>query len=147
MSHVLLRWTFLGLAPTCISYRCLLRKVVCMLLLILIGRLLASILAGFVPLVSQFGLLSTADSPSMYSASQNGHVMDVKDVDMTKTVADPGDPGPPPYFWTIVRPEGLRKYSPPPPPISRSGSGTERSILPLQKLFVTSLNFIHCLIN
>ena len=38
MSHILLRWTFLGLAPTCISYRCLLRKVDCMLLLILVGK-------------------------------------------------------------------------------------------------------------
>ena len=54
-----------------------------MLLLILGEKLLASILAGFVPLVSQFGLLSAADSPPMYSASQNGHVMDIEDVDMT----------------------------------------------------------------
>ena len=67
-----------------------------MLLLILGEKLLASILAGFVPLVSQFGLLSAADSPPTYSASQNGHVMDIEDVDMTKTVADPGEgPGGP----------------------------------------------------
>ena len=135
MSHVSLRWTFLGLAPTFISNRCLLRKVDCMLLLIVVGRLLASILAGFVPLVSQFGLLSATDSLSMYSASQNGHVMDIEDVDITKTVADPGEgPRGPrhPHFRTKVRPEGLKKYfwetgrspylrvwiTPPPPPFS-----------------------------
>ena len=97
MSHVSLRWTFLGLAPTCISNRCLLRKVDCMLLLILGEKLLASIIvAGFVPLVSQFGLVSAADSPPMYGASQSGHVMDIEDVDMTKTVVDPGEgPGGP----------------------------------------------------
>ena len=61
-----------------------------MLLLILGEKLFASILAGFVPLVSQFGLLSAADSPPMYGASQNGHLMDIEDVDMTKTVVDPG---------------------------------------------------------
>ena len=70
-----------------------------MLLLIVVGRLLGSTLADFVPLVSQVGLLSATDSPSIYSASQNGHVMDIEDVDMTKTVANPGEgpggPGPP----------------------------------------------------
>ena len=140
MSHVSLRWTFLGLAPTCISNRCLLRKVDCMLLLILGEKLLASILAGFVPLVSQFGLLSAADSPPMYSASQNGHVMDIEDVDMTKTVADPGDgPGGPAsspldqreeiFLGDWVPPLSKGLDDPPPPPplllISRPGSGTE----------------------
>ena len=107
-----------------------------MLLLILGEKLLASIniVAGFVPLVSQFGLLSAADSPPMYSASQNGHVMNIKDVDMTKTVADPWEgPGGPASSSLDQREEiFLGDWvppldTPPPPPllISRPGSGTE----------------------
>ena len=105
-----------------------------MLLLILGEKLLASILAGFVPLVSQFGLLSAADSPPMYSASQNGHVMDIEDVDMKKTVADPGEgPGGPASSPLDQREEiflgdwAPPLSTPPPPLISRPGSGTEES--------------------
>ena len=109
-----------------------------MLLLILGEKLLASILAGFVPLVSQFGLLSAADSPPMYSASQNGHVMDIEDVDMTKTVAAPGEgPGGPASSSLLDQREEIflgdwvpplsKGLDDPPPPllISRPGSGTE----------------------
>ena len=69
----------------------------------------------------------------------------------TKPVADPGEgpggPGPPPYSWTKLRPEGPKKFGgestplPPPaplrkalddclpvPPILRSGSGTVNSV-------------------
>ena len=110
-----------------------------MLLLILGEKLLASILACFVPLVSQFGLLSAADSLPMYSASQNGHVMDIEDVDMKKTVADPGEgPGGPAsspldqreeiFLGDWVPPLSKGLDTPPPPPlISRPGSGTEES--------------------
>ena len=99
-----------------------------MLLLILGEKLLASIIvAGFVPLVSQFGLVSAADSPPMYDASQSGHVMDIEDVDMTKTVVDPGEgPGGPASSpldqrediflgdWASPLSKGLD--DPPPPP-------------------------------
>ena len=117
-----------------------------MLLLILEEKLLASILACFVPLVSQFGLLSAADSPPMYSASQNGHVMDIEDVDTKKTVADPGEgPGGPASSPLDQREEiFLGDWAPPlskgldnpPPPLSQD-----------LDLALKNLNFIHCLIN
>ena len=118
-----------------------------MLLLILEEKLLASILACFVPLVSQFGLLSAADSPPMYSASQNGHVMDIEDVDMKKTVADPGEgPGGPAsspldqreeiFLGDWARPLSKGLGNPPPPPLSQD-----------LDLALKNLNFIHCLIN
>ena len=146
MSHVSLRWTFLGLAPTFISNRCLLRKVDCMLLLILGEKLLASILAGFVPLVSQFGLLSAADSPPMYSASQNGHVMDIEDVDMKKTVADPGEgPGGPASSPLDQREEMfLGDWV---PPLSKGLDDPPPSLSQDLDLALKSVNFIRCLIN
>ena len=105
-----------------------------MLLLILVGRLFGSILAGFVPLVSQLVLLSATDSPSMYSASQNGHVMDIEDVDLTKTVADPGEgprgPVPSPLsFGPKGGPRGRKSFFGRlgNALISRSGSDTEES--------------------
>lgn len=78
----------------------------------------------------------------MYSASQNGHVMDIEDVDMTKTVADPG--------------EGSRGPAPSPLALGlREAQEAEKIFLgdwanPLSQgldLTLKSLNFIHCLIN
>ena len=117
------------------------------MLLILGEKLLASILAGFVPLVSQFGLLSAADSPPMYSASQNGHVMDIEDVDMTKTVADPGEgprgPASSPldqreeiFLGDWVPPLSKGLDDPPPPSLSQD-----------LDLALKSVNFICCPIN
>ena len=117
-----------------------------MLLLILGEKLLASILAGFVPLVSQFGLLSAADSPPMYSASQNGHVMDIEDVDMTKTVADPGEGPRGPASSPLDQREEifLGDWV---PPLSKGLDDPPPSLSQDLDLALKSVNFICCLIN